>query len=210
MASRFFYQPTGNPELDAYNTVVRKSYDRFESMLSFSEEYFGDSLSQKTFFDIGCSYGYFVNNFKKYCSESAGIDNEKKSIVISKLFYPDIRGNVHIQDFLQAGFDLKKHNIVSFLSVFQHFIIEEYEEEYLIEIIKIIDEATEDILFFEMGEEHESWYKEKLSGWNADSIPEWIIKNTTFDFCVPLMKDQDSVGEFSENYGRTLFVCSRK
>lgn len=210
MGNRYFYQPTGNREIDMHNTIIRKSSDRFEKMISFSKDYFEEPLSQKTFLDIGCSYGYFVYNFSKYCRESFGIDKDKKSFVISKMFYPQIANNIYFQNFFENNSNIKKYNIVSFLSVFQHFIVDGYDEKSLINVIKSVDETTEDILFFEMGEDHESWYKDILLGWNAEKISRWIVENTTFDFCVPLMKDEDSTEKFSNRYGRTLFACYRK
>ena len=209
MDKNYLYQPTGNKNIDASNIVVRKSSDRFETMLSFAQEYFGDSLSEKSFLDIGANYGYFVYFFDNYCQEVCGIDRDQKNIDLANIFYPKISKNIKLKNFPKGIEGLKEYDIVCFLSIFQHFIIDGKNEEDLSELIKAVDTKTKHVLFFEMGQEHESWYKEVLSGWNVEKISKWVIENTTFNHCISLMKDEDSVGEFSDRYGRTLFAFYR-
>ena len=102
----------------------------------------------------------------------------------------------------------KKYNVVLLLSVLQHAIIEEGEDSAL-NMIKEAEDRTEDIMFFEMAEDHEDWYRDKIPGWNKNSIKKWILKNTNFNFCDPIMTDSDSKKNFNKNYGRTLFACYR-
>ena len=49
--------------------------------------------------------------------------------------------------------------------------------------------------------------KEKLKDWNDDFIINWLKSNTSFKEITILGKDSDNVGDFVDNYRRTLFAC---
>jgi hypothetical protein len=208
MNLKILYQPLSSQSINERNVVVRKCEDRAQAMLEFCQEYFGDSLNQKTFLDIGSNYGYFLNYFKDYCLSVAGIENDSKKIHINKIFYPDVVDGVKNVD-LAMFYEDVKYNIVSFLSILHNCMMSDEEVLSPEDYIEIVDEITEDVMFFEMGQEHEEFFQGTLDGWNPETIQEWILKNTTFDVCKPLMVDNDNVGRFENMFGRTLFACYR-
>ena len=73
----------------------------------------------------------------------------------------------------------------------------------------MIDRATRTVLFFDMGEGHKAWFRNRLSGWDPDYIEQWLRKNTSFTQIYRLGVDQDNVSPFEDNYGHTLFACMR-
>ena len=207
MAKRILYQPLPIEKINEQNNVARNCLDRAEAMLSFCQEYFGESLKDKSYLDIGAHYGYFLKFFKDHVSSVSGFESDKNNHTVSKLFYPEVSDSIKQKDFIMNS-ESKKYNIVSCLSVIHHYIIEEdiLEPE---DVIDLVDDITEDIMFFDTGEEHEPWFQGRLDGWNRDTIPEWIFNNTSFNECKPLIVDNDSTGFFEGKFGRTLFVFYR-
>lgn len=208
MNTKVLYQPVSLQSVNDNSIVLRKCSDRAETMLKFCQEYFGESLKEKTFFDVGANYGYFLQFFKNHCAEVSGIETDEKNIKVAQMFYPEVAGNIRNIEF-SVFYNSGKYNIVSFLSVLHHYIIGKEHSLDLEDYIDIADELTEDIMFFEMGQEHETRFQGALDGWNPDTIQEWILKNTTFNVCKPLMVDNDNVGKFHDVFGRTLFACYR-
>ena len=78
-----------------------------------------------------------------------------------------------------------------------------------IEMLKLLDRTTSSVLFFEMGQGHEEWFKESIAGWDPDRIERWLKDNTTFKKIYRLGTDTDNVAPYANNYGRTLFACLR-
>ena len=208
MKEKILYQPTSIDNINNNFTIVRACKDRFDHMLEFCQSYFSEPLSEKSFLDIGCNIGYFLNQFNKYCEKVVGIDYDNKLKKESDIFYPDITQNIFNVDYTKKLKDFEQFDIVSFMSLLHHIIISEGLES-AIKVLKIVDEKTKEIMFFEMGQEHENFYKDKLPGWNIDKIKNFIIDNTSFNRCEILMVDSDSVGRFRNDFGRTLFAFYR-
>lgn len=205
---KYIYQPLPNERYNDEFIVIRNCKDRSDAMINFTKKYFSDELSTKTFLDIGSSCGYFVNSFEKICKASYGIEKDINQSMIAKLFYKKNKKNIISGDFKEILPSHDQYDIISCLSVLHHFIINPQDDDAA-ELLKIIDQKTKSILFFEMAEEKEDWYKEKLSGWNLETIPQWVIDNTSFTKYEALVVDNDSVGEFYDNYGRTVFAFYR-
>lgn len=79
----------------------------------------------------------------------------------------------------------------------------------LLALASALDRSTGQILFFEMGDDGEAWFKSRLAGWNPSTIKAWLEANTTFREIIELGTDQDRVAPFQDNYHRTLFACVR-
>ena len=105
--------------------------------------------------------------------------------------------------FLSEG--SQKFDVISCLSIMHH-LINRRESIDPLKLLHAIDKATNKILFFEMGQETESWFKTSLQGWNDSTIPAWVLNNSSFKSFQNLGKDSDNVGKFKENFHRTLFV----
>jgi 2-polyprenyl-3-methyl-5-hydroxy-6-metoxy-1,4-benzoquinol methylase len=209
-SKRMLYQPLPIEKINERSIVIRKCKDRSDSMIKFSKERFKDRLKSMTLLDVGSSYGYFMDKFNGLCFSVEGIDNDSSTIRMAKIFYPEIADGIHDSEAnIFFASNEKEYDIVLCLSVVHHFIYGGVDIDPL-EFLKNLDKITKEVLFFEMAQEHEQWFDQPLAGWNEEYIINWIIDNTTFDYCEPLSKDEDSTGMFEGNYGRTLFACYRK
>jgi SAM-dependent methyltransferase len=162
-----------------------------------------------TYLDIACSYGWFVRAFGELGFEAYGVEIDWAAIEIGRLVYglkpAQITRSEAVQ-FLQGN--PGSYDVVSCFSLLHHFILNRASVS-AVEMLKLIDRATKTILFLDMGQEHEEWFRESLAGWNADRIEEWLRENSTFTKIYRLGVDRDNVPPFADNYGRTLFACLR-
>lgn len=210
MRKKTIYQPTSNNGIDNTVNILRKSSNnRLSAMIDFCKLYFGEDLKNKTFLDLGCSSGFFMHGMKNFCKSVTGIEGEDSQILLAEIFYNDISSYI-IHDKIEFQINqLESYDIVAFLSVIHSMIMQE-SEEYALSVLKDIDNKVNDILFFEMAQEHEEEYDGLLVGWNPEKIKEFITTNTSLKFCKELYVDEDSVGEYEGSFGRTLFAFYRK
>jgi hypothetical protein len=200
--SRVLYQPVLNQAINDNSAIIRGCQDRLDAMVAFCENKFGSSLSEKSFLDIGSCYGFFVNAFNGLCSIATGIENGNKEFNMTRIFYPDISSQINKEDFTETIDGYQNYDIVSLLSVLHSIIISD-GADHAAEILRKIDAKTNDVLFIDMGQENELIYNSSMSGWNKDSIAQWVLNETSFDVCEPLIEDSDP------RFGRTLFACYR-
>ncbi|OLE53663.1 MAG: hypothetical protein AUG51_12445 [Acidobacteria bacterium 13_1_20CM_3_53_8] len=203
------YQPVESPELGRHWILIRRCVDRFEMMKKFLEEHSELLPERPTYLDIACSYGWFVRAFGELGFDAYGVEIDWAAIEIGRRVYglkPEQVTRSEAVRFLQKN--PGSHDVVSCFSLMHHFILNQMSIS-AIEMLKLIDRATKTILFFDMGQEHEEWFRESLAGWNADRIEQWLRENTTFTKIHRLGTDQDNVQPFANNYGRTLFACMR-
>jgi len=78
------------------------------------------------------------------------------------------------------------------------------------ELVGLLARRTRRVLFFEMGQDHEAWFRHSLAGWNSDGVRDWLLQHTDFDHVIALGVDHDSRPPYKSNYGRTLFACVRR
>lgn len=201
------YQPINLPEFSSWPTV-RKCDDRLSMMLKYLESF---PIKLHTYADLGCSYGWFVKKIHEKGYHATGIDRDINATDVGCSVY-NINKNHIIIDSVEnyASNTQKKYDFVSCFSVLHHFITGRSGTVSGADLIQKIDQMTNHVLFFDMGEEHEDWFKLSLKGWNADFIKSWLLENTTFDTVEILGKDNDSIGVYTNQYGRHLFACSRQ
>jgi hypothetical protein len=203
------YQPIASPELGSHWSLIRRCTDRFEMAEKFLQEH-GELLPEEaTYLDIACSYGWFVRAFGEAGFEAHGVEIDWAAIEIGRLVYGLKSEQVTRSDavqFLQGN--PGSYDVVSCFSLLHHFILNRASIS-AVEMLKLIDRATKTVLFLDMGQEHEEWFKESLAGWNADRIEEWLRENSTFTKIYRLGVDRDNVPPFADNYGRTMFACLR-
>ncbi|GKS58305.1 hypothetical protein YTPLAS18_18320 [Nitrospira sp.] len=102
----------------------------------------------------------------------------------------------------------RSYDVVSCFSLLHHFVMgSAYVSAQ--EMMRLLDDKTRYVLFLDMGQDHEEWFRDRLRGWNSDFIEEWLKKNTSFKTIHRLGADSDNVPPFENNYGRTLFACTR-
>lgn len=212
-SNRELYQPIDVPELGVEWRLIRKCADRFKLMEDFLITHGMMPPACLTYLDIACSYGWFVKQFDKLGFDArGGGEIDWAACEIGRHVYGLREGQVtrgEVVHFLQSN--TRTHDVVSCLSLLHHFLLgAPYRASISAEeMIRLVDRATGKVLFFDMGQEHEGWFREKLNGWNPDFIEQWLLKNTTFSQIHRLGTDHDNVPPFEDNYGRTLFACVR-
>lgn len=203
------YQPVSSPELGAHWTLVRRCSDRFEMAEKFLQEHRQLLPERPTYLDIACSYGWFVRAFGEIGFDAYGVEIDWAAIEIGRRVYglraEQVTRSEAVQ-FLQSA--SQRYDVVSCFSLLHHFILNRASVSAS-EMLKLIERATKTILFLDLGEEHEEWFRESLAGWNADKIEEWLRENSTFTKIYRLGTDRDNVPPFAANYGRTMFACLR-
>ncbi|MGV8948021.1 MAG: hypothetical protein ACOH2E_01440 [Candidatus Paracaedibacter sp.] len=208
---KWLYQPVNSPELTDEWTLVRRCTDRLQMMSEFLQK--NPEVSQqsdKSYIDIGSSYGWFVNEMSRLGYQSFGMDRDPFGIEVGFHVYGLKREQIIHSDLV---FGLEKllenkmsYNVVSCLSVLHHFVLGKSSisaESF----IKLLDNITDKILFLDTGEEHEQAFEGALNGWNVNFIKQWIKTHTSFKEVIPLGVDQDCKKPFEGYYNRTLFAC---
>ena len=208
LGQKLLYQPILLPEFEAF-TLVRKCSDRFEMMKNFIALQ-GWELQDKPFLDLGCSYGYFLNKMETLGMRAYGVDSCPNSITLARIYYGQPKSRLQCLS-LENFFALnsEKYEVVSLLSVLHHFLLHRGKISAE-ELIKEVDQITARCLFLDSGQNHEAWFKDSLPDWDEKKLINWLREKTTFDEVVCLGKDEDSVGVYAPNYGRSLIACFRK
>ncbi len=210
------YQPIDAPEFDGDWKLVRRCTDRFSMMERFLKES-GIEGKTRSMLDLASSYGWFLKAFSDLGFTSHGVERDAVAVKIGRAAYrlgSDAVRMKSVERFLKRNRD--RFDIVLFLSILHHFVIGRESTGWFSrsgdaaarKILSHVDRACGHVLFFDTGQEHETWMKEKLPGWNPDFISRWLRENSTFDEIVPLGTDED-VKTYPGNYARTLFACVR-
>lgn len=207
----WLYQPVIFPELKDQWTLVRNCDDRLQMMTQFLQKY-NIVPNEKTYLDIGSSYGWFVKKFSELGFHSFGMERDPFGMDIgfkvfginkNQIIHSDI--SIGLENLIQKN---QSYDVVSCLSVLHHFVLQKSSisaESF----IKLIDKTTKNVLFIDTGEEHEDAFEGTLKGWSPEFIQKWLLNNTTFDRVIPLGVDQDRKYPFQGYYKRTLFACVR-
>jgi 2-polyprenyl-3-methyl-5-hydroxy-6-metoxy-1,4-benzoquinol methylase len=199
------YQPLGLPEVEGW-TTVRRCADRMALIDAYLERH---GPRTGSYLDIGCSYGWFVNQMAKRGYDAAGIDRDVSAMAVGQLAY-GLESSAFMIDDL-ANFlhrPNRQYDIVSCFSVLHHYALGKGQmpaEAF----IRKLDSVTGSVLFLDTGENHERWFRDSLKEWDADFIARWLQENTTFTSVQMLGADQDGQGRYQGQYGRHLFACSR-
>ena len=210
------YQPIDAPEFDGDWKIVRRCTDRFTMMERFLRER-NIPGAGRSMLDLASSYGWFLKAFSELGFAPHGVERDAVAVNVGRVAYRLPSDAVHtmsVERFLarnQTRFD-----IVLFLSIFHHFLIgreslglfRKRKDAAALEIFRHVDRACGHVLFFDTGQEHETWMKDKIPGWNPEFIHRWLRENSTFDEIIPLGIDEDAKS-YPGNYARTLFVCVR-
>lgn len=204
---RDLYQPISSPELGREWKLVRRCTDRLNLMVKFLNDHRLDKKQQKSYLDVACNYGWFVKSMKEHGYDAYGLEVDKACRMIGKVFYNLDEAQLHASEAMNFFADnARTYDVVSCFSLAHHFALRD-NESGLLSLITALDRATDKILFFEMGDEGEEWFTEKLKGWNPLSIEKWLRENTSFSQIFSLGTDQDRIKPFEKNYRRTLFAC---
>lgn len=205
---KWLYQPVYSPEINEEWTIVRQCTDRLNFMCGFLENSEFSHVGKKTYIDIASSYGWFVNEMLKRGYDSYGVERDVISIEVGKRVYgldADKRiKNDEVTRYLESC--NKKFDYVSCMSLLHHFVLNK-NSVTAVDLIQHLDRITKKVLFIDTGQSHEVAFSSLLPEWNDEYVALWIKKHTSFSKAIPLGRDEDSKGIFSNYYNRTFFAC---
>jgi hypothetical protein len=208
---KWLYQPVNSPEINEQWIPVRRCTDRLKMMHNFLEKMQIQSHNaDKTYIDIGSSYGWFVKEMSAKGYKAFGMERDPFGMEIGFQLYGLKREQIIHRDIVLGMEEcIKKDtsfNIVSCLSVLHHFVLGKSSTSAE-GFIQLLDRITDQVLFIDTGEDTEAAFGEELRGWNPDFIQKWISQHSSFKSVIPLGVDQDRQEPFSGYYNRTLFAC---
>jgi hypothetical protein len=200
------YQPLPLPELAGRWTLIRRCTDRFERMHGFLQAAGLDPAAAGPVLDLGAYFGWFVSRFAAAGYDATGVERDRNAIRVGELVYGNTQGRMIWDD---AAVHLRERagpaGVVSCLSVMHHFLLGRNRIDARA-FLHLLDAGTSRVLFLEMGEEHEEWFRASLAGWNAESIKRWVLENSGFVEAVELGRDSDDVLKHRGNFRRMLFA----
>lgn len=206
---RILYQPVSAPEVQGW-PLVRRCVDRGDKMSDWLARHRPSYFSpDHSYLDIGSSYGWFVKHMLDHGFDARGVERDICAIEVGQNMYGLSRDRVcckEIQSFLHGC--KKKYDVVSCFSVLHHFALGRAAMSAA-EMMKLIDDITADVLFFDTGQAGEAWFRNTLSEWTPGFIEGWIAENSSFSKIERLGPDEDRRPPYEQNYGRMLFVCTR-
>lgn len=203
------YQPVSSPELSTGWTLIRNCSDRMGMMGDFLDRHRELLPAHPSYLDVASSYGWFVNAFGKKGFEAHGVEMDWAGVEIGTRVYGLKPGQLTRSEAVRF---IENHgrtyDVVSCFSLLHHFVLGRASVSAT-DMLRLLDRITGTVLFMDMGQEHEAWFRDSLSGWNPDTIERWLRENSSFKQFYTLGTDRDSVPPFEANYGRTLFACTR-
>jgi hypothetical protein len=206
--TRIIYQPLNSPELADTWDLVRRCTDRFDLMRQFLTLHGLTPPQVRTYLDIPCSYGWFVRAFGELGYDASGVERDWASCEIARIAFglgTDKITRSDVVRFLSAD---SRYDITSCLSLLHHFVLGRGSISAE-ELLRLVDEKTKEVFFFDTGQGHEEWFCDNLAEWDPDYIEQWVKKYSSFQRIYRLGVDQDNRPPFERNYRRTLFACMR-
>src|SRR5579884_1818435 len=84
--TRELYQPLPTLDFDDSWPALRRCDDRLALMLACLEEW-GQRISGLSVLDLGCSYGWFVDQFTKRGAQARGVEQDQRAVLIGRSAY---------------------------------------------------------------------------------------------------------------------------
>jgi len=207
--TRALYQPLDAPELRRGWVTVRRCTDRLVKMRAFLAERRLLPPVTVSYLDVASCYGWFVGQMRDLGYAANGMERDPLALPLGQAAYGLDPSAVVAGDCVElirsAG---RTWSVVSCFSLLHHFVLGRGSTSPE-ELLKLLDGATERVLFLDTGQEHEAWMQRSLRGWSPEFIARYLREHTTFGEIVDLGPDEDAVGRYADNYGRHLFACVR-
>ena len=200
--SEELYQPVPLPELSAW-PLVRRCDDRLRMMTTFLAD-----DTRLSYLDLASFFGWFVARMRDRGHLAHGVELDPRAVEFGNLVYelPDDAVAVgDVVDFLTAE---PTFDVVSCFSLMHHFALGRGRVSAE-ELLELIDRSCRRVLFFDTGQATERWFRDLLPDWTPEYIEKWLLTNSSFTSVNALGTDEDGVGNYAGNYGRTLFACTR-
>ena len=202
------YQPIDLPEFESWS-VVRACRDRANHMVAFLTEHGPAPGTGASYLDVAACYGWFVAEMLSHGYDARGIELEPVAPVIARTAYDLDPERIAVGDSVVLLQRQEPADVVSCFSLAHHFVLGRGSCSAE-ELVGLLARRTRRVMFFDMGQDHETWFRHSLAGWNADHVRTWLLRNTDFDDVVALAVDADDRPPYEGNYGRTLFACVRR
>jgi hypothetical protein len=203
------YQPIDAPEINSTWVTVRSCTDRLEKMNTLLSEKCLQPPSASSYLDIASCYGWFVSQMLKLGYDAYGIELDPLAITLGKAVYGLDPERIAVGDcVVQLRALTQKYDVVSCFSLLHHFAMGNGPID-AISLLRLLDDATGSVLFFETGHAHEEGLRDLLPEWDTPYIKRFLQEHATFDEIIDLGPDKDAVPPFDTNYGRHLFACLR-
>ena len=207
------YQPVELPEMGEGWPLRRRCTDRLEMIRAFMSDrgLLGPRPdgSARTSLDVACNYGWFVARFRAMGIRAHGVEIDPAALKVGRVLYGNSDADVTCRDGVEFLRSVSTpYDAVTCFSLAHHFVLGRGPCSAE-ELMRLLDKACGAVMFFDTGQDHERWFREKLKGWDVDKVESWLRETTTFREIVRLGVDQDDVGVTAENYRRTLFALVR-
>jgi hypothetical protein len=206
---RDLYQPVSSPELSPkYWRLVRQCTDRLALMLNFVRQKQPDAFKRNaSYLDLACNFGWFVKAFADEGFDAYGLEIDRPSRTIGQVFLGlDKRQLIAGDVYAYLERRDKVYDYTSCLSL-AHNVLLRAGEAAFDTLLQGVAGITSKVLFLEMGDGDEEWFKQSLKGWNQASIRTRLRNSGYFSDVVLLGTDSDRREPFATNYHRSLFAC---
>jgi 2-polyprenyl-3-methyl-5-hydroxy-6-metoxy-1,4-benzoquinol methylase len=159
-----YYLEWGNSGYQDYISQEKSLRITFRKLLNELKRH---GMTSGKLLEIGCGYGYFLDEAKKYFSYTSGVDlSEEAGIHAQKLSGADI----YIGDIQSLPEECSNFNIIVMINVIEHIY---NPVEFLLSLKRKLTKggriviATPDIGSF--------WYRIMKSKWSSFKIPEHVV-----------------------------------
>jgi hypothetical protein len=197
------YQPVPLPELASW-PLVRRCDDRLGMMADF----LGDDTTL-SYLDVASFFGWFVARMRERGHPAFGVERDPLAVEFGNVVYGIPDDAVAVADVVHYLRADRSFDVVSCFSLMHHFALGRGSVTAE-ELLELIDQACERVLFFDTGQATERWFSDLLPDWTPDYIAKWLLTNSSFTTVHTLGTDHDGVGNYAGNYGRTVFACTRE
>lgn len=167
-----------------------------------------------TALDLGCSTGYFTQALANARLTALGVDSDPRALQIAEAAWKAPAGflgfyRANIEAYLQdKAAPMPEADVVLFLSCLHHWGLGMNNGLTVAEVLGLLGAKTRRVLYLDSGQEHESWFRGRLPGWNPETLARWVCKYGGFGSYQVLGADEDGAAgtPYAGNYGRTLFA----
>jgi hypothetical protein len=202
-------QPVEAPELGEEWILARPCSEQLGKMRGFLSECDLLRTKNKTYLDLGSSYGWFVAEMRNLGFDAHGVERDPTAASLGPLLYEIKPEQIYRTDWVRF---LREHekafDVISCFCLLHQFAMGRgamTAEDF----IRLIDRRTTKVLFLETGQNRQARGRHCLAEWDADFIESWLKKHTTFTSIHRLALEEDSQTPLEHRHSRTLLACRK-
>jgi hypothetical protein len=202
-------QPVEAPEIGEEWKRARPCSEQLAKMRGFLGECDLLRTKNKTYLDLGSSYGWFVAEMRNLGFDAHGVERDPSAASLGPLLYGIKPEQIYRTDCVRF---LREHDhafdVTSCFGLLHQFAMRRGSvtaEEF----IRLIDRRTTKVLFLESGQNPQTRCRQHLPEWDTDFIETWLKKHTTFTSIHRLVLDEDSQAPLEHRCSSTLLACQK-